>query len=734
MKKRLTMFAAGAIAAGAVFAEPLEELKISADRIVADRVTGAMAATGNVCAVASPVSLRSQYITKSADGVYEFSDPTSVTTCTNDWDSLHWRLSGEVRYSAGKHVILKNAWLRMFNVPVLWFPYWYYPMDTDYGLRVMPGYTGRWGAYLMTKYVYGLYGGYDPGELGLSGNTRFDWRHKNGVALGQALNWQLGDFGRGKFKVYYAWDENEDRYDRHWSDRRHWNYRNWGSEVPGDRYAISLEHHADLTERDALHLAAAYYSDSHFRRDFLKKSSFGVANRFDDGERNVVFWEHAENPFAFGVGVSGPLNDFRSGVARLPEAYFDFHPSPVFGTRATYESQTRLGYLDRDYAKYGDRDTALPFRYNPGPWANYNAFRFDTYHRIALPFKIGDVVSAVPRVGYRGTFWSESGETVAGGVSRAGEAGEIWRSIVEGGVTFAARGTADVSEGLRHVVEPYFDALAQEASYSGLRRGSRPYVFDGVDGSSDWLDQFAGRSRNLPYSWYGVTPGLRNAFRKIDGRGGSRAVFDFDVYSAVQLNDTSFIGRDRYHRLVKHPRDPNYGHDGAVAVPGVRTRWTPAKDVMLGARAEYDTENDKLAYASLIWKHRLDRDFDYYVTCFGRNHRWWDYSHTAYDPETMKNDDFNRAHFQYVEAGCEHDFCDALAWSPYLRWDCREAELDEVGAWFDLRTDCLGFRFSVSYENEYTRIDGSERDDDWRFGFFVYLRALGPASGSPFGD
>ena len=73
-----------------------------------------------------------------------------------------------------------------------------------------------------------------------------------------------------------------------------------------------------------------------------------------------------------------------------------------------------------------------------------------------------------------------------------------------------------------------------------------------------------------------------------------------------------------------------------------------------------------------------------------------------------------------------------LAWGPFVRWDCREDELDEIGSWIDLRTDCLGLRFSFSYENDYERIDGSRADDNWRFGVYLYLRALGPGSGSAF--
>ena len=209
-------------------------------------------------------------------------------------------------------------------------------------------------------------------------------------------------------------------------------------------------------------------------------------------------------------------------------------------------------------------------------------------------------------------------------------------------------------------------------------------------------------------------------------------LLDLDVYCAVQFNDTSFTAGDKYHRLVRNLEDPNYGEDNPMFVPGIRARWRPSKDTMLSTRIEYDTENDELAYGSLNWSHRLADSFSYYVSYNGRNHRRWDYSSTAFDKETMRNEDFNWAHFQFLEVGMEHELCDAIAWSPYVRWDCREGEFDEIGTWIEFRTDCLGFRFSVSYENDFTRVDGSRYDHDWNFEFIVYLRALGPSSGNPF--
>ncbi|MGN0854664.1 MAG: hypothetical protein ACI4R9_03980 [Kiritimatiellia bacterium] len=722
---------------------PRQTLTVSADRMAADNFTGDVVATGHVRAVTSPlgiardarptpICLLSDFVEKKGDE-YRFADGTTFSTCTNDAHACHWSASGEVVYREARGIVARNMTLRLFGRPILWLPYWYYPLDTDYGLRISPGYSSRWGGYLLTKYVYHLAGDFGPDAWGLDGSSRVDWRSENGIAIGQGFRWQLGSLGRGRFKAYYAWDQDADTYDHHWTSGRHWHYENWGSKVPDERYGLLLEHRWDATERDVVRLKGAYYSDSYFRSDFLRDGLFGARNRFLGHEGNELAWEHVENAFGFGVSVSGPLNDFYGGTARLPEAFFDIAPQPLFGLPLNYESSSRLGFLNRNYARHGTTRTAVPFRYDPGAWADYSTFRLDTYHRLTLPFKVADIVSVVPRVGVRGTYWERTGFENLDGYGRAGNTGDdALRTIVEGGVTFNARGTAWLNEDWQHLIEPYLDVLAQEADYSGLGRGQRPYVFDSIDASSDYLDQFAGRSRNLPYTWYGVTPGVRNALRQTDEKGRLRTILDLDVYAAVQFNDTEWTRGNRYHRLAAHPEDPNYGKDCGTVMPGLRVRWLPADDIALLSRVEFDTENDTVAYADVSWRQLVSRDFRYAVTYFGRDHRHWDYSSTPFEADGMRNEDFNWNRFGYLEVSCEHDLCDAVAWGPFVRWDCRESELDEIGTWLDLRTDCLGFRFSFSYENDYRRIDGSKSDDDWRFGFYVYLRALGPESGSAF--
>ena len=709
-----------------------QALTFSADRVAVDPVTKAAVATGHVEAVRSPYRLRADSLSKSADGKYVFPFPTYATTCTNDIGHTHWNVTGGIEYQEHDYVILRDAYLRFCEVPVFWLPYLYYPLETDCGFSWMPGYTSRWGAYLLTKCRYHIAG--DPQYMDdtwwLNGATRFDLRYKNGVAAGEDLKWNLGDFGAGTFSYYHAWDEDaEDRYgssaNGFWSAVGAYSAIR-GSDVDRDRHIATLEHKWEATERDIVRIRGSHLSDSYVALDFYRRSLFSLRDNWMTHPNSGVFWEHLEDAFSGGLEASGRLNDFYGMTGRLPEAYFDVNPMPVGALPFNYESQSRVGWLTRDYAEYA-AGIRSPYGTNPGPWADYEAFRFDTYHRLTAPFRtFGDVLSVVPRAGYRGTLWSKSGDTILTGRELATDCGSAYRSIGELGTTFAARGNARVDETWRHMVEPYFDVLAQEAWLAGLEGGSRPYMFDNIDGSLTWEDQFAGRSRGLPYSYYGVTPGLRNAWSAADERGSVRQIVDVDAYVAAQFNTATHTEGNEYRRLAE-PGYPNYGYHGGAFVPGARVRWTPEDGTMLGMRGEYDSDDNRIAYAAVGWNQRVTSDWKYHVSYNLRRHRYWDFASTPVEEQ-------GEARFHFVEIGGEQTICDWLAWGPRMRWDLRENELDNVGAWIDYLTDCLGFRFIVSYENSFTTMDGYHYDEDWSFGFYVYLRCFGADSGNVFGQ
>ena len=95
------------------------EMTFTADRIAADHVTQALVATGHVKAVIKPVTLLGEFMTRNADGTVHFHDPTCATTCSNEVGHTHWNVTGELRYKAEDSVLLRNAWLRFYEIPVL---------------------------------------------------------------------------------------------------------------------------------------------------------------------------------------------------------------------------------------------------------------------------------------------------------------------------------------------------------------------------------------------------------------------------------------------------------------------------------------------------------------------------------------------------------------------------------------------------------------------------------------
>lgn len=701
-------------------------MTFTADRIAVDNVTKAAVATGHVHATSGVMSLRSECLSKSADGTFLFADPTCATTCTNAVGETHWNITGELEVKDQDYVLLRNAWLRFYEIPVLWLPYFYYPLNTDCGFSWMPGYSGRWGAFLLTKYTYHLLG--DPHHRDntwwLAADTRFDLRYRQGLAVGEDLEWNLGDFGRGSFSAYYAWDmDAEDRYGNGLLAVN--DQFGWGYDISKNRYHFSARHRWEATERDTVWARGLYLSDAMVRNDFMRRTLFNNKAEWIGQENSGVFWEHLEESFAAGVEVSGRLNKFYGQTGRLPEIYLDVNPQPLFGLPVNYETENRIGYLTRDPAEYNSLGTV--YSVDPGPWAHYQSFRFDTYHRFTAPFRLfDDVVSVVPRIGYHGTFWDHAGRPDLLGAEDTTRIRDVLRSILEGGATVSGRGYGWVNETWRHMTEPYLDVLAQKAWHHGLDGIDRAYVFDNLDASRTWEDQFAGRSRNLPYSYYGVTPGWRNAWSVANERGTLRQVLDIDVYAAVQFNDANYVGADKAHRLAE-VEDPNMGDKGAFVMPGARVLWTPAEDIRLGVRGEYDSDNDRIAYAAANFSHRLTRDFKYFVRYDLRDHRYWDFSSSPVD-------EYNYAKLHMITVGFEQQPFDWFAWAPSLRWDLRENELDNISVWFDYLTDCLGFRIVLEYDNEYTTFNGYERPDDFSVGFYIYLRCFGADSSGLFYD
>ena len=142
-----------------------DKMTFTADRLAVDNVTKAAVASGHVHAVYAPLTLRSEYLERKEDGSILLKNPTCVTTCTNEVGHTHWNVTGELEYKDKDHILLRDAVLRFCEFPIFWLPYMYYPLEkSESGFSWLPGYTGRWGVYLLTRTRYHLLG--DPEHKG----------------------------------------------------------------------------------------------------------------------------------------------------------------------------------------------------------------------------------------------------------------------------------------------------------------------------------------------------------------------------------------------------------------------------------------------------------------------------------------------------------------------------------------------------------------------------------------
>ncbi|MDD4016866.1 MAG: LptA/OstA family protein [Kiritimatiellae bacterium] len=607
-------------------------------------------------------------VTRRDDGRYDIRN-AAVTTCTNAPGHHHWRMTGDVRYKDNDYIEVYNAVPWLFGVPFAYLPYWFRDIDTHYGFRLVPGYTSKWGAYLLGGYVYNVYDSPHGKGPKLDATTHVDYRTRRGVAVGQNVYWDLKEAGHGKLETYYAWDQDppDDGDDM-----------NWMSDMDDERYRVRLFHEADLSPRDQFILRGTVNSDSEVTHDFFDREDRG-----ESVPMNFVSLEHREHTWAAGTVVSGPLNDFYSGVSRLPEGWLNVVPQPVFGTGLNYESQTRAGYLNRDAARY---ERALPeYMYYPGSWADYNLVRVDTAHRVTCPMKFGDVLSVVPRAGYRGTYYSETERD-----------NDVFRHSAELGVEASVRGTSDWNNGYRHVVEPYLDYSYQPTHYD--TKDGKVYGYDRFDRSIEWFDQFGMDGAWLPYDWHGVRPGVRNLLQTRDEKNRMRTVFEWDVYGGVQFDSEGPLNEE------------------GLRMAGTKMVYSPTKKVDIKALGEWDTENDTFAYADLSAFYKLTEKFRFGGGYLGRDHRLYDY-------EVSPVEEWNRVKENLGYAGFTHDINETWSWSTYVRYDLRNNDLDEVGGYVQYSLDCLVFQLRTAYVNSYDRIDGTERDNDFRVAIMMWLKA-----------
>ena len=370
---------------------------------------------------------------------------------TSDSLQPEWSMRARrIRMYPNDSVILYDVDLYIGETPVMRLPYLYQSLNRENAFSITPGYRSVWGGYLLTNYTF-------PLTEKLGATLRMDYLTNRGFAIGIGTKWAPKEDGGknwGRFNVYGLHDAGADI-----------NKTALAREsVPSGRYRVSLQARQYLTDDIYASVNINKLSDTRFLQDFYE-SEF-IRNPHPD---NVVSLTKFADDYTMTLLARKQVNEFFDNTERLPEFALDMTRQPIFGSRFFYEGQTSVGGYRRNFAKGG----ALP---------DYGYTRVDSFHQFLFPQTYGGWLSVVPRVGVRGTWYSETGSTVQaapatplelspytiknadGTINRLMKTGSVFRPVFNAGIETsfkASRSYESVQsrtwglDGLRHIIQPY---------------------------------------------------------------------------------------------------------------------------------------------------------------------------------------------------------------------------------------------------------------------------------------
>ncbi len=280
-----------------------------------------------------------------------------------------------IRLYENDRVIFRNVTFYVGKVPVFWWPYLYQSLNDAFSFTVSPAFLSSWGPSLLTQVTF-------PITDQIKGRVRLDYRTRRGVAVGfeSDIDYGKDNNSSAKIKTYYIQDQNP-LLNQTSVPRK---------DVPTGRYRLSLENRTKFTDDISGIANVTKLSDAFVMQDFYPGEF-----RVDPVPDNVVALTKTA-PFYTLTGIARfQANQFFETTQRLPEVVLDVKRHALFGGPIFYEGET------------GFADLRLQFPEGSG-FENYGATRLDTFHQLLYPNTYFGWLSVVPRVGFRGTYYSQT--------------------------------------------------------------------------------------------------------------------------------------------------------------------------------------------------------------------------------------------------------------------------------------------------------------------------------------
>ncbi len=306
-----------------------------------------------------------------------------ATFTTDDSSQPDFRIKAKsVRIYPDSRVVFTNSTFYVGNVPVFYFPY-LFAFTNNTGFTIRPGYDSRWGYYALVGYSFPI------GNSGaVIGTVNADYRTELGFGIGFDADFKYGldDRSFGTFRSYYANDINpEDRVGGPGEPTE-----------PGeaDRYRVSFQHRLFFTDDIYATADINVLSDVDFLEDYYPNEF-----RTDPQPDNFLSLTKWNEFYTITLLTRFQVNDFFETTERLPELAIDIKQHQLFGLPVYYDGENSVGQYRRAFA-----DQSI--------FPDYESTRFDTFHQISYPNTYFGWLTVIPKLGVRGTYYSQTGKTV----------------------------------------------------------------------------------------------------------------------------------------------------------------------------------------------------------------------------------------------------------------------------------------------------------------------------------
>lgn len=406
--------------------------------------------------------------------------------------------SSQLTFTVDKHAIMRNAVLRVKEVPMLYMPVFYYPIHED----------GRATGFLMPSYGRSTFHGFSLSNaffwaIGRSHDATLyhDWFTSSGQGFGADYRFVGGPNSRGDARFYMIREKAQFADDGTLltGARRSYDMRGHITQnLPGGlKFQAQADYFTDVATQQLYQVDLSSFAQRSrgYRLDL--GGSWGRLRAWAQADRNDVFYG----------------TESAASVRYEPRTNISISEAPLFGTPfrfgATFDAMKAVRFEDLNK-----------------PETRIGIFRTDGKVTLSVPLRLGSALSLNARASMQRTDWDLSRDPVTGQFVKV----PITRRIAETSVSIRGPNFVRVfntprsgfAERFKHVIEPYVTVQRTTA----FDHFNQVVQFDSVDTMLGGLTRVT----------YGVTNSLLARIRQAEGAPAIREVLSVAVSQTYYTN------------------------------------------------------------------------------------------------------------------------------------------------------------------------------------------------------